>query len=141
MIILDTNVLSALMRPKPEQVVSRWLDSQPWESIWTTSITLFEIQLGLGILAAGSRKRSLTTAFDELLHQDLQDRILDFDSPAAIAAASFAASRQSAGRPVDVRDTLIAGIAVARRASIATRNVKHFKDAGVPVLNPWGEGH
>jgi hypothetical protein len=141
MIILDTNVLSALMQPSPEKVVSRWLDSQPSESIWTTTITLFEIHLGLENMAPGSRKMNLTSAFDMLLHQDLENRVLDLDSAAAMAAATFAAARRAAGRSVDVRDTLIAGIAVARRGSIATRNIKHFEDAGIPILNPWGEEH
>lgn len=141
MIILDTDVLSALMRPSPEKVVTRWLDSQPWESIWTTSITLFEIHLGLMNLDPGSRKKSLMSTFDELLNEDLENRILDFDTAAAVAAATLAASRRAAGRSVDIRDTQIAGIAVARRASIATRNVRHFKDARVPILNPWGDEH
>jgi toxin FitB len=136
-IILDTNVLSALMRNEPEQVVVDWLDRQPAESIWITSITLFEARLGLALLPRGRKRQALESAFERLLEEDLGDRILDFDRIAATEAAGLAAARQKAGRPVDMRDTQIAGIALARRAALATRNVKHFQDLTVPLLDPW----
>lgn len=139
MIILDTNVLSALMRTAPEPVVVRWLDRQPAESIWITSITLFETRLGVALLPRGRRRQALELAFERLLHDELEHRVLDFDSPAATQAAALAASRQRAGRPVDMRDTQIAGIALARRAALATRNVEHFQDAGVALIDPWNE--
>lgn len=137
MIILDTNVLSALMRTAPEAPVVAWLDRQPAESVWITSITLFEARLGLALLPAGRRRQTLEGAFARLLKEDLENRVLDFDSAAATEAASLAAGRQKAGRPVDMRDTQIAGIALARRATLATRNVRHFRDLNVPVVNPW----
>lgn len=137
MIILDTNVLSALMRTAPEAEVVRWLDHQPAESIWITSITLFETRLGLALLPRGRRRQLLELAFDRLLAEDLENRVLDFDSAAAAEAATLAASRQRAGRPVDMRDTQIAGIALARRATLATRNVRHFQDLSVTVIDPW----
>lgn len=137
MIILDTNVLSALMRTAPEAEVVRWLDHQPAESIWITSITLFETRLGLALLPRGRRRQLLELAFDRLLAEDLENRVLDFDSAAATEAATLAASRQRAGRPVDMRDTQIAGIALARRATLATRNVRHFQDLSVTVIDPW----
>jgi predicted nucleic acid-binding protein len=136
-IILDTNVLSALMRTAPEAEVVRWLDHQPAESIWITSITLFETRLGLALLPRGRRRQLLELAFDRLLAEDLENRVLDFDSAAATEAATLAASRQRAGRPVDMRDTQIAGIALARRATLATRNVRHFQDLSVTVIDPW----
>jgi hypothetical protein len=136
-IALDTNVLSALMRKAPEVAVVTWLDRQPAESVWITSITLFEARLGLALLPKGRRQRGLEVAFGRLLEQDLENRVLDFDSAAATAAASLAAERQKAGRPVDMRDTQIAGIALARRATLATRNVRHFADLKVPLVNPW----
>ena len=139
MIILDTNVLSALMRKAPETPVVAWLDRQPAESVWITSITLFEARLGLALLSKGRRRQALETAFARLLEEDLENRVLDFDSAAANEAASLAAGRQKAGRPVDMRDTQIAGIALARRATLATRNVRHFGDLNVPVVDPWGE--
>jgi len=137
MIILDTNVLSALMRAAPESAVVDWLDRQPAESIWITSITLFEAHLGIALLPKGKRQRSLETALGQLVTEDLGNRVLDFDSSAALEAAALAATRQKAGRPVDMRDTQVAGIALARKASIATRNVGHFEDLKVPILNPW----
>jgi hypothetical protein len=137
MIILDTNVLSTLMRKKPDVEVVDWVDRQPAESVWITSITLFETRLGLVLLPAGRRRQSLQAAFAQLLQEDLENRVLDFDSAAATEAAALAADRQRAGRPVDIRDTQIAGIALARRATIATRNVRHFSDLKVRVVDPW----
>src|SRR5664280_1604385 len=99
MIILDTNVLSALMRTVPETLVVAWLDYQPAESVWVTSITLFEARLGLALLPSGRRRQTLETAFARLLKEDLENRVLDFDSAAAIEAASLAAARQKNGRP------------------------------------------
>src|SRR6266404_3091388 len=123
MMILDTNVLSALMRTAPEASVVAWLDRQPAESVWITSITLFEARLGLALLPSGRRRQTLEAAFARLLLEDLENRVLDFDSAAAIEAASLAAERQKNGRPVDMRDTQIAGIALARRATLATQNI------------------
>ncbi len=137
MIILDTNVLSALMRTIPEAMVVAWLDRQPAESIWITSITLFEARLGMALLPKGKRRQTLEAAFAQLLEDDLENRVLDFDTAAATEAAALAADRQRAGRPVDIRDTQIAGIALARHAVVATRNVRHFSDLKVPVVDPW----
>ncbi|MDH3287845.1 MAG: type II toxin-antitoxin system VapC family toxin [Betaproteobacteria bacterium] len=137
MIILDTNVLSALMRKTPEAPVVAWLDRQPAESVWITSITLFETRLGLALLPEGRRQRTLEATFVRLLKEDLENRVLDFDSAAAVEAAALAAERQKAGRPVDMRDTQIAGIALARHATLATRNVRHFEDLKVLVVDPW----
>jgi len=138
-ILLDTNVLSALMRKDPDAVVVAWLDRQPADSIWISSITLFEARLGLALLPAGRRRRALEGAFERLLQEELEGRVLDFDSVAAAEAAALAAERQKAGRPADVRDTLIAGIALARRATLATRNVRHFHGLKVRVP-PDGSG-
>ena len=137
MIILDTNVLSTLMRKLPDAAVVRWLDRQPAESIWITSVTLFEARLGLALLPDGKRRTALASAFARLLEEDLQNRILDFDTGAAIEAAELAARRQRAGRPIDIRDTQIAGIALARRATLATRNARHFADLKINVIDPW----
>jgi toxin FitB len=139
MIILDTNVLSAIMRTDPEAVVVEWLDRQPSDSVWLSSITVFETRFGLALLPKGRRRRGLERAFESVLTEDLANRVLDFDSVAAATAAHLAADRQRAGRVVDLRDTLIAGIALARRATIATRNTKHFEGLDVPVINPWDE--
>lgn len=139
MIILDTNVLSALMQQQPDPQVVAWLDDQPTESIWLSSITVFEARHGLALLAAGRRKDLMEQRFEELVQDDLQNRILLFDINAAAHAAELAADRKTRGRPVDMRDTFIAGIALARRATLATRNVRHFDDLSVPVVNPWAD--
>ena len=137
MIILDTNVLGALMRTVPDAAVLEWLDRQPADSVWITSITLFETRFGLALLPAGRRRQVLEAAFDDLLREDLENRVLDFDSAAATAAASLAAARQKSGRPVDMRDTQIAGIVLARRATLATRNIRHFVDLKISIIDPW----
>jgi predicted nucleic acid-binding protein len=137
LIVLDTNVLSALMQKAPEPLVVDWLDQQPAESIWITTVTLFEARLGLALLPAGRRRKALDAAFNQLLLEDLEGRVLDFDRPSAEAAAALAAERQRKGRAVDIRDTQIAGIVIARRAKLATRNIKHFSDLNVEVVNPW----
>lgn len=137
MIVLDTNVLSALMQHKPDAKVVAWLDSQHAESVWISSVTLFEARYGLALLAPGQRQSLLQERFDQLVQDDLEGRVLVFDADAASQAARLAADRKARGRPVDMRDTFIAGIALARRATLATRNTRHFDDLFVPVVNPW----
>jgi len=137
MIILDTNVLSALMQANADPTVVAWLDDQPADAIWITSITLFEARYGLDLLPAGQRKTLLQQRFSSLLRLELENRVLMLDVNAAVQAATLAATRKTQGRPVDMRDTFIAGIALARRATVATRNVRHFDELTVPVVNPW----
>ena len=137
MIILDTNVLSALMRTRPDAEVAAWLDQQPAESVWITAVTVFEARFGIALLAPGRRRQEIEKAFTKMLSQDLEGRVLDFDQASAERAATLAAVRQRSGRPVDFRDTQIAGIALARHGTLATRNTKHFEDLSVTVINPW----
>jgi len=136
MIILDTNVLSALMHLPPDGNVLTWLDRQPRASIWTTSITIFEIKFGLELMPAGKRRSALLHSLDALLEK-IDGRIVPFDSPAAEQTASLMASRRTKGRPMDLRDTMIAGIVLAQHASLATRNTAHFADIAAAVVNPW----
>jgi|SRR5271166_453800 len=136
MIVLDTNVLSALMRAIPAAEVVAWLDEQPRTSIWTTSISVLEISFGLQVMASGRRRTALIEAFDGLM-ESLDQRVAEFDTDAARRAAALMAMRQKKGRPGDLRDTMIAGIVLSRRATLATRNTVHFQDAGVPLINPW----
>jgi predicted nucleic acid-binding protein len=135
MIILDTDVLSAVMGS--EQVVTAWLNRQPSLSIWTTTITILEIRYGLTIMPVGRRRTMRERAFEDVIEKDLENRILVFDRAAADQAASLMAIRHRAGRPRDTRDSMIAGIALANRAVIATRNARHFDDLDLPVVNPW----
>jgi len=136
MIVLDTNVLSALMRQAPDAQVIAWLDRQSRTSVWTTSVTVLEIRFGLQIMTAGKRRSLLLEAFDRLI-DEMRNQIAPFDHDAATRAADLMASRQRKGRPVELRDTMIAGIVLARHATLATRNVVHFEDLSIPVVNPW----
>jgi toxin FitB len=139
-IILDTNVLSALMSDPPDAKVLAWTEARAFALFWTTTLTVFEVRLGILNLPDGRRKRALQTAFEEAIETDLERRILAFDESAALSAADLAAQRKKAGRPVDMRDLMIAGIAKDRGAQIATRNVRHFEGFGVKTVNPWDEG-
>ena len=136
MIVLDTNVLSALMRHVPDQKAIAWLDGQPRSSVWTTSITILEIRFGLQLMAAGKRRALLLEAFEALLDQ-LGHRIAPFDDEAADQAADLMALRQRKGRTVELRDTMIAGIVLARHATLATRKLVYFEDLSVTVSDPW----
>jgi toxin FitB len=136
MIILDTNVLSALMHPVADSTVSAWLDRQPRSSVWTTAISVFEIRFGLQIMASGEKQGGLLSRL-ELLLGKIEHRIAPFDEGAAALSAELMASRQSKGTPRDLRDTMIAGIVLDRRASLATRNIAHFSDISATVVNPW----
>jgi toxin FitB len=136
-IVLDTNVLSALMLAQPDPTVLRWLDGRARETFWTTAVTVMEIRLGLEALAPGRRRTRLEEEFVRVLEDDLEDRVLPFDRDAAEAAAVVGAKRRREGRPREVHDTQIAGIVIARRASLATRNTRHFDDLGVELVDPW----
>jgi predicted nucleic acid-binding protein len=138
-ILLDTNVISALMHRDPEPLVVAWLDTLPPESVWTTSITVFEIRFGLELMAEGRPRRTLEEAFARALEEDFESRVLPFDPIAAQAAGRIAADRQRAGRPIEMRDIQIAGIAAARKATLATRNLRHFEGLGLALVNPWSD--
>ena len=137
MILLDTNVLSALMLAEPDPVVVRWLDGLDPTSIWTTSVTVFEVRFGLSRHDAGRKTDRLEKAFAALISDDLEGRVATLDHLAAEAAGLLAARREAAGKTVDFRDTLIGGIALANKADIATRNSRHFTDLAVTVIDPW----
>lgn len=137
MIVLDTNVLSALMHQSADKKVVDWLDKQPRSSIWTTSITILEIRFGLQILPVGKRRSILIQAFEKALVDKIERRVAPFDAVAAQQASDLMALRHKKGRPGELRDTMIAGIVLACHATLATRNISHFEDLSVPVVNPW----
>ena len=137
MIVLDTNVVSALMMPGMNAGIISWLDRQPASVIWITAVSLLEVRSGLFLLPDGRRKSGLLEQFDRLLSDVVADRILPFDRNAAETAAILSAQRVAVGRVIDRMDTLIAGIVVSRRATLATRNIRHFSDLDVPLINPW----
>ena len=138
MIILDTNVLSALIKEAPETGVMQWLDEEPRISIWTSAISLFEIRHGIDIMPEGRRKVALSGSLDRLVSDLLENRIAPFDSQAASHAANYSAKRKSLGRPVEFRDIMIAGIALASGARLATRNIRDFELSDIVLVNPWG---
>lgn len=137
MIILDTNVLSELLRSTPDSKVLGWLNKMPGESVWVSSITVFEVRDGLEAMAPGRRRRRLEDEFSQVLDEDLDGRVLDFDRAAADAAGVIAARQRRAGRSVEIRDVQIAGVASARKATLATRNIRHFQGLGLTLTNPW----
>jgi hypothetical protein len=136
-IVLDTNVASAIMDPMPDEAVVAWLNRERLDALWLTTVTVFEIRLGLEILAPGRKRQQLESSFARMLTEGVQGRILPFDLAAAEAAARFAARRRMKGRPVEFRDVEIAGIVVARSATLATRNIRDFDDLEINVVNPW----
>jgi toxin FitB len=137
MILLDTDVVSGLMLTRPDEAVLSWLDRQPRVSVWTTAITVLEVRFGIERLPAGRRRTLLESAFQLAIGNVIEDRVVDFDSAAAEETASLMAVREKAGRRGELRDAMIGGIAIARRATLATRNVRHFTDLPVPVVDPW----
>jgi toxin FitB len=137
MMILDTNVVSELMRLVSDPTVVAWLDRQREASVWITSVTVLEVCIGIESLARGRRRTALSVDFEQFLESTIQGRVIAFDAKAARASARLTADRQRAGRPRDVRDTMIAGIAVAVGATLVTRNVRHFADLSVSVIDPW----
>ena len=137
MILLDTNVISELMRPVPSSVVESWMTGQPTASLFISAITEAELRYGLALLPEGQRRRNLLSQMEAMLAEDFAGRILPFDRSSAVTYAQITAARRHAGRPIAQLDAQIAAIAAARGAAVATRNIADFDGCGVVVLNPW----
>ena len=137
MIILDTNVVSELMNDAPQPEVLAWADSQLIGTLFTTAITEAEVWAGIAVLPDGRRRRSLAGSAEHTFSVTFAERILPFDSEASRAYEAVAAARRAAGRLVSSYDCLIAAIARANGAAVATRNARDFQDCGVETLNPW----
>ena len=136
MIVLDTNVVSEAMRPTPDPNVTRWLNAQAADTLYLSSVTLAELLFGIGALPAGARRDRLARVLDRLLAL-FQGRVLPFDQDAARRYADMAVVGRAVGRPLSTADGYLAATAAARGFAVATRNVKHFGDTGVDLIDPW----
>lgn len=137
MYVLDTNVVSELMRPTPDPSVEAWVAGHRAADLHFSSIGEAEIRFGVAIMPAGRRREALAAAIDGLMREDFSGRVLPFDSAAARAYAEIAAARRSVGRPVSLADCQIAAIARAHGLALATRNVRDFAGMGIEIADPW----
>jgi len=137
MIVLDTNVVSELMKPTPARTVTDWLDAQPSSDIWLTAITVAEVTYGVARLPKGRRKTAVAATVADMIREDFAGRIHDFDVAAAHRYGEIVARRETLGRPISMADAEIAAICQARNATLATRNTEDFDGAGVTLINPW----
>jgi predicted nucleic acid-binding protein len=138
MIVLDTNAVSEVLKPKPSGIVLEWLVAQSQE-FFITVITQAELLLGVESLPAGKRKAGLSAEVEKMFVEDFPGRILSFDQPSARMYSIIVRQRQAVGRPIAILDAMIAAIARSRNAAVATRNTRDFDGCGVRVINPWTE--
>jgi predicted nucleic acid-binding protein len=136
-IVLDTNVISEFMRREPDAKVVGWLDGLSRQDLWITAISIFELRYGIELHAKGRRRNQLEDNLARVLDAGFNGRILNFDQEAANAAAFISAKQRSSGHPNEIRDILIAGIVVSRRADLATRSVRHFQNLDIRLIDPW----
>ncbi len=137
MIVLDTNVLSELMKATPSESVNLWVARQPPSSLFITTVAQAEILYGLALLPSGSRRDSLEAAAQAMFEEDFAGHILPFDIAAAYQFAEIASERRQSGRPISQFDAQIAAIARSRGAALSTRNIRDFEGCGLQVFNPW----
>ena len=139
MIVLDTNVLSEVLRPSPAESVMRWLAGQPRDIVATTAVTQAEVLYGVEALPAGKRRKQLHEAIGKLFSEEFRGRVFPFDEESAGWFAKIVVGREAMGRPISQFDAMIAAIARCRQAAVATRNVNDFQHCGVSVIDPWAE--
>lgn len=137
MSVLDTNVISELMRPEPHAVVFDWVAAQPRASLYTTTISQAEILAGIAILPSGRKRQFLEAAARAIFEEELAGRILPFDEGAARCYACLFAMCKEAGRPIATADLMIAAVTRAQDASLVTRNTRYFDACGIPLIDPW----
>jgi predicted nucleic acid-binding protein len=135
--LLDTNVLSELLRSRPDAAVLAWFARQPADTLFVSAVTQAEMLLGARLLPAGKRRVQLEQALDLMFGEDFAGRVLPFDAAAAAAYAGIVAARRSGGRPIAQFDAQIAAIALSRRDALATRNLTDFDGCGLRLDNPW----
>ncbi|MBR0555301.1 type II toxin-antitoxin system VapC family toxin [Ciceribacter sp. L1K23] len=137
MIIVDTNILSELLRPQSDPGVLRWMDTQVLETLFLTTISLAELRYGIAKMPEGQRKAGLATAFEKTVKAVFDNRFLVFDEAAAKAYATLMSVSRSKGRAIAIADGYIAAIAASRNFDVATRDTSPFEAAGLTVINPW----
>ena len=137
MIVLDTNVVSELMRRSPDPTVEAWAEGYALEDLFFSAVGEAELRYGAAIMPAGQRRVTLVADIEAMLRASFESRILPFDSAAARAYAEIAAARRAAGRPISHADNQIAAIAYSRGMAVATRNIRDFEDMGIALINPW----
>lgn len=136
-VLLDTNVLSELLRAQPHPGVLAWMAVQPADSLFVSAVTQAEVLLGARLLPTGKKRQQLEHALEAMFHEDFARRVLPFDSAAAAEYAAVVAARRRAGAPISQFDGQIAAIAFSHRLRVATRNVSDFEGCGLTVVNPW----
>ncbi len=137
-VLLDTNVLSELLRAQPDPAVLAWVAAQPADSLFVSAVTQAEMLLGARLLPVGKRRQQLEQALYAMFSEDFASRVLPFDSSAAADYAEAVAARRRAGTPISQFDAQIAAVALSHRLGVATRNVADFEGCGLTVINPWG---
>lgn len=137
MIVLDTNVISELMRPTPSPLVATWLSLETPSDVFLTAVTEAELRYGVALAPDGRRRRALERVVDEIIREDFRGRVLPFDSQVAPAYARIVSERRAAGRAISQLDAQIAAIALTHAATLATRNVRDFEGCGLELVDPW----
>lgn len=137
MIVLDTNVVSELIRPKPSESVLEWFSRHEYDFLFVTTTTLAEIRYGLRVMPAGKRQSTLTAIFESFIAEVIQGSILDFTDAAAQVYADIAGRRKAMGQPMSMADAQIAAVALQCGCALATRNIKDFHGVGLELLNPF----
>ena len=139
MLMLDTNMLSEIMRPEPDRKIANWIIRQPSDELFTAAVCQAEILSGLATMPSGRRRANLEEAARAMFVDDFDNRILPFDTEAASAYAEVFAARRNAGRPCGTVELMVAAIARVHEATVVTRNVADFEGVGVAIINPWDE--
>ena len=137
MIVLDTNVLSEIMRPTPEPQVIAWVDAVPAREVAISTVTMAEILYGVGRIPEGRRRRRLTSIAEAIFAGDFDGRILPFDAAAAIEYAAVVLQRQASRHPISMADAQIAAVCRVHDCTLATRNVRDSEGTGLNLIDPW----
>jgi hypothetical protein len=137
MILLDTNVVSEVMRERPDHAVRAWLKSLPRRELWTASVVIAELLSGIDLMPTGRKKEALSQAVEAMIAEDFRGQILKFDVSAARHYGQILSSRRQMGRPMREMDALIAATAKSNDATLATRNLRDFENCGIQLVNPW----